>query len=65
MDEDLKPKDAARALGVHVNTIKRWVWRGELPAYRISSRGDLRIRSADLEAFRVANLVQPTEGEEH
>lgn len=50
---------AGRLLGVTKHTIIRMVERGELPAVKISAQ--LRIRTADVEAYLVAARVVPTE----
>lgn len=45
--ETLKLSDAATVLGVHPNTLKRWVTDGKVPASRTLG-GHLRFRRADL-----------------
>jgi excisionase family DNA binding protein len=47
----LSSGDAASLLGVSINTISRWHKSGDLPAYRIGSRGDRRFKRADVEAL--------------
>lgn len=42
---------AARRYDSHRNTIRRAIDRGELPAVRIGTRGDYRVRVADLERW--------------
>lgn len=54
---DLPIRQVAESMGVHVNTVKRLILHGHLAGYRIGSRGDLRVRQADLEAFRRRNRV--------
>lgn len=44
--------DAADELGVHRNTIRRWIASGRLPAYRAGR--SIRIKSADLDGCLVA-----------
>ncbi|MBI2934631.1 MAG: helix-turn-helix domain-containing protein [Chloroflexi bacterium] len=51
MDRLLTLVEVAAALHVHVNTVRRLVYSGRLTAIRISPRGDLRVRPADLEQF--------------
>lgn len=34
MAYDLSPTEAAKRLGVHVDTIKRWAAQGKVPAFR-------------------------------
>jgi len=47
----LTAAEVARMLHLHVNTVKRLGDRGELPFYRVCSRGDRRYRLRDVEAF--------------
>lgn len=49
----LRPGDAARLLGIHINTVRRWADQGKLREYRLSARGDRRFRREDLEKFLV------------
>jgi len=47
---DLKPKDVAVLLNIHVNTVKRWLSNGWFDgAYRLGTRGDWRIPRRSLE----------------
>jgi len=55
----LMPRDVARMLGVHVNTVRRWANRGILEAYSIGSRGDRRFRKRDIEDFLVKKCTRP------
>jgi excisionase family DNA binding protein len=48
MSPMLTPKEAAKLLHVHENTIRRWSNRGLIRAYRITQRGDRRFRRDDL-----------------
>lgn len=45
--------DAAASLGVHRNTLRRWIASGQLPAYRVGPRL-VRLHPAD-----VARLAAP------
>jgi excisionase family DNA binding protein len=47
----LSATDAARILGVHPNTIRRWSDDGLIHAYRVGKRSDRRFSRADLENF--------------
>lgn len=48
-DDDLiTTHEAARRLGVHVETIRRWVRDGRLPAVTVASGRIYRVRAADL-----------------
>lgn len=44
----LKIGEAAQILRISKLTVKRMIKRGDLPAYRINSRGDWRIQKADV-----------------
>ena len=50
--ELMQVREAARALGVSENTIRRWQDRGLIPAVRLPS-GVRRFRRADIEAAQV------------
>ena len=50
-DRFLTVYEVAELLHVHVNTVRRLVLAGRLPAVRVSDRGDLRVRRSELEAF--------------
>ncbi len=50
----LTPTQAAQLLEVHVGSVRRWILRGELPAWRKGGR--IEIRRVDLEA-----MLQPVE----
>jgi excisionase family DNA binding protein len=52
-DEGLSVKDAALALGVHEQTIRKWIRKGALPATRFGPNGWLiRIDPEDLKELR-------------
>ena len=55
-DELLPPREAARSLGMHVNTLKR-IPAAELPYYRLGSRGDRRYQRADLRLYLATRRV--------
>lgn len=48
----LTPKEVARALRVHVRTVRRWIANGVIPAVKIG--GTVRIPSSVIEAARRA-----------
>lgn len=54
----LTPDDAARALGVHIQTLRGYIRCGRLPAFRVAGERAIRIRRDDLcallEHLRVA-----------
>jgi excisionase family DNA binding protein len=47
-DRLLTITDAARMLGVHANTLRRWNDRGLIRAYRLGNRGDRRFALAEV-----------------
>lgn len=51
MAELMKVREAAKTLGVHENTVRRWEERGLLRAVRLPS-GVRRFRPEDIEAVR-------------
>lgn len=52
-DQLLTASQAARLLDVHISTIRRWIGKGKLPAYRVGDKG-VRIRYDD-----VLSLLSP------
>ncbi|MDO8670547.1 MAG: helix-turn-helix domain-containing protein [Dehalococcoidia bacterium] len=51
MKDIMDIQEAAVALGVHHNTVRRLVKQGLLPAIRITERGDFRFKRADIETY--------------
>lgn len=49
-DKLISTTEAADYLGVHINTIRRWIKDGDLPAVRLNRRR-FRIRVADLDSM--------------
>jgi excisionase family DNA binding protein len=47
----LTVEEVSRRLGVHMDTIRRWIRRGELPAISLGGSTGYRIAKADLEHF--------------
>lgn len=47
----LRPGEVAEALNLHLNTVLRLGDRGELPFYRVCSRGDRRYRWGDVMVY--------------
>jgi excisionase family DNA binding protein len=43
--------EVSRRLGVHMDTIRRWIRRGELPAISLGGSTGYRIVQADLDHF--------------
>jgi excisionase family DNA binding protein len=54
----LTASEVAEMLHLHVNTVKRLGDRGELPFFRVCSRGDRRFRLEDVMAFLARNARQ-------
>lgn len=50
LEKLLSTREAADILGVHVQTVRQYIRRGELPAVKISPRL-YKIRPEDLERF--------------
>ena len=59
-DRMMTAREVAQALHLHVNTVKRLADRGELPCYRVCSRGDRRFHPTDVEGYlaRMALLAR-------
>ena len=49
LPELLTVSQAARSLGVHPNTVRKWSKQGILKPYRVGPRGDRRFRREDVE----------------
>ncbi len=49
-------QEVVRRLGVHEQTVRRWIKRGELPAIMFGRRSGYRIRERDLDAFIAAQF---------
>lgn len=47
----LSEQDAARILGVHPSTLKRWRFKGAGPRFLIFNGRSIRYRAVDLEAY--------------
>ena len=57
MTDWLTPKDAAGVLGVSVKTVRRLYESGELPAFKVSTR--VQIRREDANAYLESCRVEP------
>lgn len=51
MNDPLRASEVGVVLGVSARTVRRMVAAEELPAIRVSRRGDLRFRRSDIERF--------------
>ena len=47
----LRTPEAARYLGVHEETVRRWAREGGIPAAKLGNRGGFRFRREDLDRF--------------
>ena len=50
-DELLDVGKVAEVLGVHVDTVRKWIREKQLRAVKLGRRGGYRIRRSDLDAF--------------
>jgi excisionase family DNA binding protein len=47
----LTVEEVAKRLGVHIDTIRRWIRSGELPAINLGGPAGYRITRRDLDTF--------------
>ncbi len=47
----LRTPEAAKYLGVHLDTMRRWARDGVIPAAKLGNRGGFRFRREDLDRF--------------
>ena len=57
----LRTPEAARYLGVHIETMRRWAREGVIPAAKLGNRGGFRFRREDLDRF-LETRRQPRHG---
>lgn len=50
-DKWLSVQDVVEQLGVHEQTVRRWIKTGALPAYALGDRAGYRVAPDDLRAF--------------
>ena len=50
-DEWLRTPEAAKYLGVHIETMRRWGRDGTIPAAKLGNRGGFRFKREDLDRF--------------
>ena len=61
--EWIRTPEAAKYLGVHIETMRRWAREGVIPAAKLGNRGGFRFRREDLDCFlerRRTEAVDPT-----
>ena len=49
--EWIRTPEAAKYLGVHIETMRRWAREGVIPAAKLGNRGGCRFRREDLDKF--------------
>jgi excisionase family DNA binding protein len=49
--EWMRTPEAAKYLGVHVETMRRWAREGTIPAAKLGNRGGFRFKREDLDRF--------------
>jgi excisionase family DNA binding protein len=49
--EWMRTPEAAKYLGVHIETIRRWAREGAIPSAKLGNRGGFRFRREDLDQF--------------
>jgi excisionase family DNA binding protein len=49
--EWMRTPEAARYLGVHIETVRRWAREKAIPAAKLGNRGGFRFRREDLDQF--------------
>jgi excisionase family DNA binding protein len=47
----LRTPQAAKYLGVHEETVRRWAREGEIPSVKLGNRGGFRFRREDLDSY--------------
>ena len=62
-DELLKVEQVADELGVHVETIRKWIREKQLNAVSLGRRGGYRIRRSALEEFLRRRETMPNQDE--
>ena len=62
-DELLDVEQVADELGVHVETIRKWIREKQLNAVSLGRRGGYRIRRSALEAFLRRRETMPNQDE--
>jgi excisionase family DNA binding protein len=50
----LRTPEAAKYLGVHIETMRRWAREGAIPSAKLGNRGGFRFKREDLDRFMEA-----------
>ena len=56
--EWIRTPEAAKYLGVHIETMRRWAREGVIPAAKLGNRGGFRSRREDLDRFLEAQRAE-------
>jgi len=54
----IRTPEAAKYLGVHIETVRRWAREGVIPAAKLGNRGGFRFRREDLDRFLEARRAE-------
>ncbi len=55
----MRTSEAARYLGVHIETMRRWAREGVIPAAKLGNRGGFRFKREDLDRFLEERRAEP------
>lgn len=59
--EWIRTPEAAKYLGVHIETVRRWAREKVIPAAKLGNRGGFRFRREDLDRFLEQRRSAPDE----
>lgn len=62
--EYLTLHEVAEAVKVSETTVRRWDRSGDLPAFKVGDRGQIRVHPAELRAFMERSRVDPQQPEQ-
>ena len=62
--EYLTLQEVALAVKVSESTVRRWVRSGELAAFKVGGRGQIRVHPSDVRAFVERGRIEPTGSDE-
>jgi excisionase family DNA binding protein len=52
--------EVASKLNIHIETVRRWIRTGELPAVNIGGKGGYRMKKTDLDKFLQSRTIRQT-----
>ncbi len=58
LNEWIRTPEAAKYLGMHVETMRRWAREGVIPAAKLGNRGGFRFKREDLDRFLEQRLAE-------